>query len=66
MAEASFRVRSDPAHGDGPRPVRMCVQGVERRHHACGQGLEAAGAAVRITVRAARTTRRPFHLVDRR
>ncbi|MGW5330330.1 glutathione S-transferase C-terminal domain-containing protein [Streptomyces sp. NPDC004014] len=55
------RLAAHPAFGG-----HLDLDGIERRHHARCQGLEAAGAAVRILDWAAHTTREPFHLVDRR
>lgn len=59
----------------GPRPhacrplafgVHLDVDGIEHCHRARCQGLEAAGAAVRILDRTAHTARLPFHVLDRR
>ncbi|MFF0853011.1 glutathione S-transferase C-terminal domain-containing protein [Streptomyces sp. NPDC003280] len=55
------RLAGHPAFGG-----HLDLDGIERRHQARCQGLEAAGAAVRILDWAAHTSSEPFHLVDRR
>jgi putative glutathione S-transferase len=55
------RLAAHPAFG-----AHLDPDGIERRHHARCEGLEAAGAAVQILDWAAHSARWPFHLVDRR